>query len=268
MIWLLPWEEESSLKHVHWVVFLLIAINVGVFLVMLGASDATVEAWFTTYGLTPASAHWVQFLTANFLHSGWMHLLGNMMFLYLFGDNVEDALGPLGFLVLYLLAGFIGDIVFVASNGASTIPSIGASGCIAGVAGAYAVLFARQPCSVRLMILVFPVYKLHLNAIWMLLLWFGMDVARTIADHGKLDEGGGVNFVAHGIGFLCGLAVALLARWNGVMRRYHAMPVGHALLGYWPRDMEAAYFREQRILAARERKRSPERSADPWGGRR
>lgn len=268
MIWLLPWEEESSLKHVHWVVYTLIAINVGVFLVMLNASDATVDAWFTTYGLTPASAQGVQFLTANFLHSGWMHLLGNMMFLYLFGDNVEDVLGPLGFLVLYLLAGFLGDVVFVLGNEASTIPSIGASGCIAGVAGAYAVLFARQPCSVRLMILVFPVFKFHLSAIWLLLMWFGMDVARTIADHGKLEDGGGVNFVAHGIGFLFGLAVALLARWNGVMRRYHAMPVGHALLGYWPRDMEAAYFREQRIVAARERKRAASRSGDPWSGER
>lgn len=190
MIWLLPWEEEeNSLKHVHWVVYALVAINVGVFLVMLGADEATVEAWYTTYGLTPADARWFQYLTANVLHSGWMHLLGNMMFLVLFGDNVEDVLGPLGFLVLYLLAGFLGDLVFVIGNEASSIPSIGASGCIAGVAGAYAVLFARQPCSVRLMVLVFPVYTFHLSALWMLLLWFGTDVARTIADHGKLDEG-------------------------------------------------------------------------------
>lgn len=268
MIWLLPWEEQNTLKHVHWVVYALIAINVGVFLAMPGADEAAVDAWYTTYGLVPSDARWFQFLTANFLHSGWVHLLGNMMFLYLFGDNVEDVLGPLGFLLLYLLSGFLGDLVFVFGNAASHIASIGASGCIAGVAGAYAVLFARQPCSVRLMFIVFPVYTFHLSALWMLLLWFGMDVARTIADHGKLDEGGGVNFVAHGIGFLCGLAVALLARWNGVMRRYHAMPVGHALLGYWPRDMEAAYFREQRILAARERKRAPDRSIDPWGGRR
>lgn len=267
MIWLLPWEEESSLKHVHWVVYALIAINVGVFLAMPGAEQAA-EAWYTRYGLTPADARWFQFLTANFLHSGWMHLLGNMMFLYLFGDNVEDVLGPLGFLLLYLLSGFLGDLVFVFGNEASRIPSIGASGCIAGVAGAYAVLFARQACSVRLMIVVFPVFKFHLSAIWLLLLWFGMDVARTISEHGKLDEDDGVNFVAHGIGFLCGLAVALLARWNGVMRRYEAMPVGHALLGYWPRDMEAAYFREQRILAARRRGRAEGRAGDPWGGER
>jgi hypothetical protein len=120
------------------------------------------------------------------------------------------------------------------------------------VAGAYAVMFARQPCSVRLMILVFPVAKFHMRAIWMLLLWFGTDVAQTLASRGHMDHAG-VNFVVHGVGFAFGIAVAGFARVRGVMRRYETMPAGHLLFGYWPSDIEKAFLREQRILAARAR---------------
>lgn len=204
------------------------------------------------YAFVPAHPTAVSYLTANFLHGGWMHLIGNMLFLYLFGDNVEDVLGPLGFLLLYLVGGFAGNLLFVSSNPATLIPSVGASGCIAAVAGAYAVMFARQPCSVRLMILVFPVAKFHMRAIWMLLLWFGTDVAQTLASRGHMDHAG-VNFVVHGVGFAFGIAVAGFARVRGVMRRYETMPAGHLLFGYWPSDIEKAFLREQRILAARAR---------------
>ena len=255
MIWLLPWEEENDVKHVHWALYALIAINVAVFLWEVTATDAALEAFFAKYALDPANPQAFQYITANFLHGGWMHLIGNMIFLYLFGDNVEDVLGPIGFLLLYVAGGVLGDALFVSANGASHVGTIGASGCIATIAGAYAVFFSDQKCSVRLMVLVFPVLKLHMRAFWLLLLWFGTDVARTAISHGSLEGAGPVNFVAHGVGFAVGFFAAMFARIYGVMRRYHLMPVGHALFGYWPSDQEAAFRREERMRAARARAR-------------
>ena len=253
MIWLLPWEEKNTLKHVHWVTYGLIVLNVAVFLWTWNGDPRRMMTLWGEYALVPGDAHWYQFLTSSFLHAGWLHLLGNMMFLYLFGDNIEDVLGPLGFLALYLLGGVLGDLMFVSSNPGSMVPSLGASGCIATVAGAYALLFARQPCSVRVMFLVFPIWTVNLRAIWLLLLWFGVDIAQTLVTRAHMGEGGGKNFVVHAAGFVLGLLVALFARMHGVMRRYEAMPVGHGLFGYWPSDIEAAFRREQRMRQVRER---------------
>lgn len=255
MIWLLPWEEHNDVKHVHWVLYCLLAANVLIFLWCWFGDPAQVKAVYQTYALNPKDPHWYQFITSSFLHGGWMHLFGNMVFLYLFGDNIEDVLGPLGFLLLYLAGGVFGDLLFVSSNPELATLGIGASGCIATIAGAYAVLFAHHPCSVRVMLLVFPILRFDLKAIWMLLLWFGADIAQTIASHGHM-QGAGVNFVAHGAGFFVGVMVALFAKGHGVMRRYEVMPVGHGLFGYWPSDMEAAFKREQRMRALRERQRA------------
>jgi len=253
MLWLLPWEEKNSLKHVHWVVYGLIALNVGIFLATWRGDAGQLIEHYGQYALTPGDARWYQFVTSSFLHAGWMHLLGNMMFLYLFGDNIEDVLGPLGFLTLYLVGGVLGDLFFVSSNATNMVPSIGASGCVAAVAGAYAVLFARQPCSVRVMLIVFPIYTINLRAIWLLLLWFGADIVQTLVTRAHMGHDGGTNFVVHAAGFFLGVVVALFARMHGVMRRYEAMPCGHGLFGYWPSDIEAAFRREQRMRMVRER---------------
>ena len=93
MLWLLPWEEKNSLKHVHWVTYGLIALNVGVFLATWRGDPGQMIELYGRYALTPGDAHWYQYVTSSFLHAGWLHLLGNMMFLYLFGDNIEDVLG-------------------------------------------------------------------------------------------------------------------------------------------------------------------------------
>lgn len=252
MVWLLPWEESNDVKHAHWALYSLLALNIGIFLLMRFGDAATAAAWYHDCSLDPADPHWYQYVTGNFLHAGWMHLVGNMVFLYLFGDNVEDVLGPLGFLLLYFAGGLLGDLMWISSNPSLTVPSLGASGCIATVAGAYAVLFAHQPCSMRVMVVVIPVMRIDLKAIWLLLYWFGADVALTVVTRGHMLDAPGVNFVAHGVGFFVGLAFALFARVHGVMRRYELMPCGHALFGYWPSDMEAAFKREQRLRALRE----------------
>jgi membrane associated rhomboid family serine protease len=246
MIWLMPWDADHPARHPPWATWSLMALNVLVFLgVMTAAYPAAYDRVFMNYGLVPSEVQAHQFLTANFLHAGWMHLIGNMLFLFVFGDNVEDVLGPGGMLLLYFGGGFLGDLLFVGANPLLAIPSVGASGCIAALAGAYAVMFFRHRVGVRIMLLVFPIYTFYLHALWVLLVWFGMDLYLTLDSKGRMDAGG-VNFVAHGVGFATGVAVGVLARLHGALRRFDRLPRGHAWFGYWPSTLEDRRTRRTR----------------------
>ena len=180
------------------------------------------------------------------LHAGPMHLLGNMLFLIVFGDNIEDAFGPVPFLLLYFVGGLAGDLFFVTSNPARNVPGVGASGCIATLAGAYLILYFSSPVGVRLMFLVFTVHTFHLGTPCLMLLYFGYDIFLTFSRHGVLPDGGGVNFVVHGMGFAIGIAVAIFARLYGVIRRYETLSEGGLLLGYWPSGLEPVRARGRR----------------------
>ena len=264
MIWLLPWEERNDTRHFHWAVYFLLLVNIVVFAAAYFGDKADVSRWYHEYALTPASAHWYQYFTANFLHGDVWHLLGNMLFLWLFGDNVEDILGPLGFLLLYFAGGIAGNLIFVGSNPELAVMSLGASGCIATVAGAYALLFAKHPASVRVMFLVFPVAKIHLHAFWLLLLWFAVDVVRTFWGRGTLDATERINFVAHGVGFAIGFSVAVWAVFYGVVRRYEALKDGDALFGYFPMrlDDEVEKQKQRELARARAQMPAPKEPAD------
>lgn len=248
MFWLLPWEEDGSARHHPWATWTLMALNIGAYLLMPGGSEAQVDAWYREWGLVAGDWHWYQFVTSAFMHGSWLHLAGNVFFLWMFGDNVEDALGIAGFLFVYLVGGLAGDVLYVSAN-AHLVPSIGASGCIAAVAGAYAVMFFDRDVSLKLIFIIFPVYTLRMGAFWLLLFWFGMDIWRTVADQGELGGDGGINFVAHGAGFLFGFGVGVLARLQGTMRRYAALPDGDTWWGYWParldREHRAAVLKRQ-----------------------
>src|SRR5688572_3840621 len=257
MIWFLPWDGDHPSRHLPWATWSLMAINIAVFLLMPRDTDARMHEFFMRYGLVAGDWHLFQFVTGAFLHGGWMHLIGNLFFLWIFGDNVEDALGIGGFLALYFLGGFLGDVVYLLAN-AEMVPAIGASGCIAAVAGAYAALFHGRSVQLKVILLVFPVYTLHLRAIVLLLLFFGLDVWRTMDSGGRMD-GGGVNFVAHGIGFLVGLGGGFVAAMHGTMRRFEALPNGDTWWGYLPARLEeearAARLREARARQVMEQSR-------------
>lgn len=229
MIWLLPWDEDAHVRHLPWATWSLIALNVLVFLF----APAN-EAWFLRWGLVPAEAQWYQFLTSCFMHADVWHLVGNMLFLLVFGDNVEDAFGPVPFLLLYFGGGLLGDLIWVTANPAMTVPGVGASGCISALAGAYGVLFFSSNIHVKVMLVVFPIESFEIGAIWVLLFWFGADVFLTFYTQGQMANEGGVNFVAHGIGFVAGFVVALVAVMVGVLRRYDELADGDAWFGYWP----------------------------------
>ena len=236
-----------------WATWTLIALNVAAFALQMAGTEKELERAFAELGLISGEWRWFQFLTSSFMHGDWMHLLGNVLFLWVFGDNVEDVLGTLGFLFVYLIGGLVGDVLFVYANDFQ-IPSIGASGCIAAVAGAYGVLFYGRDLSIKVIFLVFPIFTFSAGVFWVLLYWFGLDVARTLWGGGELAGNGGVNYVAHGAGFAFGLLVGVLARLHGTMRRYETLSDGSAWWGYWPMDLEEKARRaEARRLQAERR---------------
>jgi membrane associated rhomboid family serine protease len=157
-------------------------------------------------------------LTSMFLHGGWLHFLSNMLYLWIFGDNVEDRMGRLPYLLFYLLAGVAASLAQVAMDPVSEIPSIGASGAIAGVLGAYLVMFPRA--RVRTLVIVFYFIRfVELPAIVVLGMWFILQIFNGVASIGEVATGG-VAWFAHIGGFALGLLAGLLFKSMGRSRSY------------------------------------------------
>lgn len=155
-------------------------------------------------------------LTAMFLHGGWLHLLGNMLFLYVFGNNVEDRLGRLRFLGFYLLCGYAATYGFALVDPSSETPLVGASGAIAGVLGGYLVLFPRA--RVWSLLTFFFFLPVRLPAWLVLGSWFGLQALYS-AGAGITDAGAGVAYLAHVVGFVVGALLVLPLRGSGTDRR-------------------------------------------------
>jgi len=153
--------------------------------------------------------------------------------LLILGDNVEDVLGPVPFLALYLLGGFAGDALMVLANPDMAIPSLGASGCIATIAGAYAVLFWNS--MIELDVCISWIYfVVPVPALLFLVFLMATDVALTIRYAAELGPGGGVNYVAHGVGFVVGTVAGMWVLNRGAVARYRKFREGHLLFGYLP----------------------------------
>ena len=148
--------------------------------------------------------NWITVITAMFMHGGWFHLLGNMWFLVVFGDNVEDVMGRVRFLVFYLLCGVAAVAAEMISNPSSAIPMVGASGAIGGVMGAYVVLFPRAPVHL-LVFLGFFITRVVVPAFFMLGYWFLLQVMGGFFSLGVAS--GGTAFWAHVGGFIAGIAL-------------------------------------------------------------
>ena len=160
---------------------------------------------------------WITPLTSMFLHGGWFHLLGNMWFLWIFGNNVEDSMGHVRFLVFYLLCGFAAAALQVGFQAASGIPMVGASGAIGGVMGAYIVLYPRVRVHM-LIVLGFYVTTIAVPAVFMLGYWFLLQLLGGAGSLGR--EGGGVAFWAHVGGFVAGALLVLPFRQPRLVRRH------------------------------------------------
>jgi rhomboid family protein len=167
-------------------------------------------------------AWWETLFTSMFMHGGWLHIIGNMLFLWVFGNNIEDKMGRLKFLLFYVLAGLIAVYTQALIDPGSTAPTIGASGAIAGVLGAYALLFPRARV-LTLIFIIFFVTLVEIPALILLAIWFILQFIPALGQV-AVDSGGdqGVAYFAHVGGFVFGLAVAgvMLA----VMRRRRTQP--------------------------------------------
>jgi membrane associated rhomboid family serine protease len=182
------------------------------------SGDAAFEAMITDWGVVPGrlTAAWgrgeflsgesVTLLTSQFLHAGWLHLLGNLLYLWIFGNNVEDRFGRAGFLIFYLTGGVLAGLAQVAIDPESTVPTIGASGAIAATLGAYLVLYPRARVT-SLVFLGFFYQLVRVPAAIVLGLWFVLQLIEGVGSIGP-SQGGGVAFFAHIGGFVFGAAVA------------------------------------------------------------
>ncbi len=189
-----------------------IVLNSVAFLFELSLPESARESFFETYGVVPARLDLFAVFTSMFLHGGWLHFLGNMLYLWIFGDNVEDRLGHGRFVVFYLACGAAAALAHVWMNPASPIPTIGASGAIAGVMGAYFVLYPNS--RVLALVPLFIIWEvIEVPAIIFLGIWFLMQFFSGV---GALAETaartGGVAFWAHVAGFVAGIAGVLVLK--------------------------------------------------------
>jgi membrane associated rhomboid family serine protease len=201
----IPLRDIVPSRTTPFVTIALIAINVLVFLFELSLGRA-VNAFTMYWGLVPAAFSWVTVFTSMFLHGGLLHVGGNMLYLWIFGDNVEDRVGHGRFLVFYLLCGVAAALAQTFAAPASLVPMVGASGAIAGVMGAYFVLYPKSRI-VTLVTLVFFFQVVEVPAIAFLGIWFVMQFLSgvgSIVSTASGDPGGGVAFWAHVAGFAAG----------------------------------------------------------------
>ena len=199
----------------------LIALNVLIFLYQATLDEYRLTGFVETWGIVPdaISGHLYALLTSMFLHGGWLHLLGNMLFLWVFGRNVEDLIGSGRFAGFYLGCGLVAGIVQVIASPYSRVPTIGASGAIAGVMGAYLIKFPRSRIVTLIPIFIF-ITTMEIPAAFLLLWWF---VIQLLSGFGSLAQtdytGGGVAWFAHVGGFVAGM---LLIRMFPVRKRWSA----------------------------------------------
>jgi membrane associated rhomboid family serine protease len=194
----------------------IIVLNAVAFLYELQFSESELQLFVLSFGVVPAYFSWLPVLTSMFLHGGWLHVLGNMLYLWIFGDNVEDRLGHGLFLLFYLLCGTAAALGQVITQPYSVVPMIGASGAIAGVMGAYFVLYPYSRVLTAIFILFF-LDIVEIPAIFFLGIWFLMQFFSGIGSLGADAAEGGVAFWAHVGGFVVGALTGAL--WRALERQ-------------------------------------------------
>lgn len=206
-------DDDSGRRLTPVVTYVLIAINVLVFLLELNNGDAFIERWafVPSRFLADPVGDFATLFTSMFMHAGWLHLLGNMLYLWIFGDNVEDRLGHAMFLIFYILCGLAATFAQLAFSMASNVPNLGASGAIAGVLGSYLIMFPRQRVSVLMGRMVVPMSALIVIGLWFVLQLFSQVSAVTASSQ---TEGGGVAYMAHIGGFIAGVILTYLLGGN------------------------------------------------------
>jgi membrane associated rhomboid family serine protease len=201
--------NDASRRPVHFpaVTVCLIITNIIVFALELNGGDAFVLKWSAVPANITAGHGWITILTAMFMHGSWLHILGNMVFLWAFGPEIEDAMNPVRYLAFYIIGGLVAMLAQIAASPSSTVPNLGASGAIAAVMGAFLVTYPRDEIRALLIIFVFVrvtmIPAALLIGFWFLIQLFSAGSVATV-------QTGGVAYLAHVGGFIFGAATARL----------------------------------------------------------
>jgi len=210
---MLPIGDDNSARRITPIVtYVLIVLNVLVFFLELNNGEAFIQRWAfipSRFQSDPVGDI-VTLFTSMFMHAGWAHLLGNMLYLWIFGDNVEDRLGHVLYLVFYILCGLAATFAQLAISLGSSVANVGASGAIAGVLGAYLIMFPRGRVNVLLGRFITPMSALVVIGFWILIQIFSQISVFSASSQG----GGGVAYMAHIGGFVAGVVLTFLLGAN------------------------------------------------------
>lgn len=224
---MVPLNDENPTRTTPYVVYAFIVINVLVFLLEVSLSQPQLTQFFYTWAVVPCQLNstctvalpsspfpeWITLITSQFLHAGWLHLGGNMLFLWIFGNNVEDCLGHIKFPIFYLACGVLASLSHWFFSAGSAIPSLGASGAIAGVMGAYILRYPQAKILTLLPLGIF-ITTIRVPAVFFLGFWFVQQafygIASLNAQANVGMQGGGVAYWAHAGGFVFGAILAPL----------------------------------------------------------
>jgi membrane associated rhomboid family serine protease len=206
---LIPLRSSERVYSTAKVTAGLIAMNAAIFLYQVSLPARALNDFVMQWGIVPDRLNLASLITSMFLHGGWLHILGNMLFLWVFGRNVEDLIGGTRFLILYLLCGVAAAIVQIISNPYSRVPTIGASGAIAGIMGAYLIRFPRTRINTLFWFIFFTTFEIP--AAFLLLYWFAIQFLSGFSSLAGSDyTGGGVAWFAHVGGFIAGMLLIRL----------------------------------------------------------
>ncbi|MDD5089246.1 MAG: rhomboid family intramembrane serine protease [bacterium] len=223
---MIPLRDENPTRRTPFITVALISANVVVFGYQFLLAPPELQRFVTAYGAVPAlltrdlfslpglPVHWPALVSSMFLHGGIMHLLGNMLYLWIFGNNVEDYLGHGKFLLFYVLCGLAAALTHTIANVTSTVPMIGASGAISGILGAYMILYPRARVAVLIWLFI-VVRVIYVPAFLVLGLWFVMQIP------GALGDADGIAWFAHIGGFVFGLLMIRLLGWRRPVQPYY-----------------------------------------------
>jgi membrane associated rhomboid family serine protease len=204
-------DDNTARRTVPVVTYALIALNVLVFFLELSGGEALIQEWafVPSRFLANPTGELLTLFSSMFMHAGWLHLGSNMLYLWIFGDNVEDRFGHVQYLVFYLLCGLAATFAQLAFNSDSNIPNLGASGAIAGVLGGYLLMFPQQAIRVLVGNRVAAV-----SALIVIGMWFVLQLFSGVASISDTADTGGVAFMAHIGGFVAGFLLTFLFRGN------------------------------------------------------
>lgn len=210
---MIPLRDSTRSRNFPLVTVILIALNFYIYFQQATSSPWQMEQLILTYGFTPAlltervqafsflGFFYLPLLTATFLHGSWFHVISNMLYLWIFGDNIEDRLGHLRFLFFYLFTGIAANLIYYVTAVNSPIPLVGASGAIAGILGAYFITFPKAKITTLFFIFIF-IFLREIPAVFFLLLWFIIQIFNGVINAGT--TGSSVAWWAHIGGFITG----------------------------------------------------------------